>query len=119
MYRDFAVNEAAIPVIAGRKSRMESFAGADETLTIEGMMGDRKALQVGCTLSTGVCLAWQGPWWALHGGVWGTQVWAMIMEACIVQSAGGFERYACQIGRVLLQLDRICMRELVGLMRTA
>ena len=55
MYRDFAVNEAAIPVIAGRKSRMESFAGADETLTIEGMMGDRKALQVSCTLSTSLC----------------------------------------------------------------
>ena len=69
MYRDFAVNEAAIPVIAGRKSRMESFAGADETLTIEGMMGDRKALQVSCTLSTNVCLAWQWHWWALHAGL--------------------------------------------------
>lgn len=30
----------------GRKSRLESFAGADKTLTIEAMMGDRRALQV-------------------------------------------------------------------------
>lgn len=31
---------------AGRKSRIESFAGAVETFTIEAMMGDGKALQV-------------------------------------------------------------------------
>merc|ERR1719181_2106008 len=36
-----------MPVVAGRKSRLESFAGADYTFTIEGMMGDRKALQAG------------------------------------------------------------------------
>ena len=46
IYRDFAVNVAGIPVIAGRKSRKESFAGANITYTIEGMMGDRRALQV-------------------------------------------------------------------------
>eukprot|EP00891_Asterochloris_glomerata_P008937 jgi/Astpho2/8937/fgenesh1_pm.00133_%23_7_t len=57
VYRDFAVHEAAIPVIAGRKSRMESFAGADETLTIEGMMGDRKALQAGTTHNLGTNFA--------------------------------------------------------------
>jgi len=45
IYRDFAVNEAAIPVIPGRKSASERFAGADETYSIEAMMGDGKALQ--------------------------------------------------------------------------
>jgi prolyl-tRNA synthetase len=45
VYTDFAVNEAAIPVIPGEKSAMERFAGADRTLTIEAMMGDRRALQ--------------------------------------------------------------------------
>lgn len=45
VYTDFAVNEAAIPVIPGRKSANERFAGANETYTIEAMMGDGKALQ--------------------------------------------------------------------------
>lgn len=35
-----------MPVIAGRKSKLESFAGANVTYTIEAMMGDKKALQV-------------------------------------------------------------------------
>jgi prolyl-tRNA synthetase len=46
-YTDFAVNEAAIPVIAGAKSDAEKFAGADLTYSIEAMMGDGKALQAG------------------------------------------------------------------------
>ena len=46
IYEDVARNFAGIPVIAGRKSRLESFAGANVTYTIEGMMGDRRALQV-------------------------------------------------------------------------
>jgi len=45
IYTDFAVNDAAIPVIPGRKSLSERFAGADQTYSIEAMMGDRKALQ--------------------------------------------------------------------------
>jgi len=45
IYTDFAVNEAAIPVIPGRKSEAERFAGADQTYSIEAMMGDGKALQ--------------------------------------------------------------------------
>ncbi len=44
-YADFAVNDAAIPVIKGRKSESERFAGALRSYTIEAMMGDRKALQ--------------------------------------------------------------------------
>src|SRR5712692_3389034 len=45
IYADFAVTEAAIPVIPGRKSESERFAGADQTYSIEAMMGDGKALQ--------------------------------------------------------------------------
>jgi prolyl-tRNA synthetase len=45
VYTDFAVNEAALPVIPGRKSLSERFAGADQTYSIEAMMGDKKALQ--------------------------------------------------------------------------
>lgn len=47
IYTDFAVNDAAIPVIPGKKSDAEKFAGADHTFSIEGMMGDGKALQAG------------------------------------------------------------------------
>jgi prolyl-tRNA synthetase len=48
VYTDFAVNEAAIPVIPGAKSDAEKFAGADTTYSLEAMMGDCKALQF-CT----------------------------------------------------------------------
>ncbi|URE14225.1 hypothetical protein MUK42_10412 [Musa troglodytarum] len=44
---------AAIPVIAGRKSRAGTFAGAIQTYTIEAMMGDRKALQAGTSHNLG------------------------------------------------------------------
>jgi prolyl-tRNA synthetase len=47
IYTDFAVNDAAIPVIPGKKSDAEKFAGADVTFSIEAMMGDGKALQAG------------------------------------------------------------------------
>jgi prolyl-tRNA synthetase len=47
VYADFAMNEAAIPVIPGRKSESEKFAGAVASYTIEGMMKDGKALQSG------------------------------------------------------------------------
>ncbi len=47
VYTDFAVNDAAIPVIPGRKSDTERFAGAVRSYTIEAMMGDKRALQSG------------------------------------------------------------------------
>ena len=47
VYEDFAVNEAAVPVIKGVKSETEKFAGAIMSTTIEAMMGDTKALQSG------------------------------------------------------------------------
>ncbi len=53
VYADFAINEAAVPVIPGEKSAMERFAGADQTLTIEAMMGDGKALQSGTSHNLG------------------------------------------------------------------
>jgi prolyl-tRNA synthetase len=53
IYADFAINEAAIPVIPGRKSAAERFAGADETYSIEAMMGDGKALQAGTSHNLG------------------------------------------------------------------
>ena len=45
IYTDFAEKEAAVPVIPGRKSEAERFAGAERTYAIEAMMGDGKALQ--------------------------------------------------------------------------
>ena len=47
VYRDFAETEAAVPVIAGRKSESEKFAGGVTSYTIEAMMGNRWALQAG------------------------------------------------------------------------
>ncbi len=47
VYTDFAVNEAAVPVIPGVKSQTEKFAGANMSTTIEAMMGDTRALQSG------------------------------------------------------------------------
>ena len=47
VYADFARNVMALPVIVGHKSPNERFAGALDTLTIEAMMQDGKALQAG------------------------------------------------------------------------
>ncbi|MFN7035758.1 MAG: proline--tRNA ligase, partial [Bellilinea sp.] len=47
VYTDFALNEAAVPVIPGKKSETEKFAGAVDSYTIEAMMGDTRALQAG------------------------------------------------------------------------
>jgi prolyl-tRNA synthetase len=46
-YTRFAIDEAAVPVIPGRKSSTEKFAGAVHSYSIEAMMGDTKALQAG------------------------------------------------------------------------
>lgn len=53
VYADFAINEAAIPVIQGRKSNQERFAGALRTYSIEAMMGDKRALQSGTSHNLG------------------------------------------------------------------
>src|ERR1700731_901307 len=53
IYTDFAMKEAAGPVIPGKKSDAERFAGADQTFSIEAMMGDGKALQAGTSHNLG------------------------------------------------------------------
>jgi len=47
IYADFMENDVAIPVIKGRKSESEKFAGAVTSYTIEAMMGNKWALQAG------------------------------------------------------------------------
>lgn len=47
IYQEFAKEYLAMPVIPGRKSESEKFAGADRTYCIEAMMQDTKALQAG------------------------------------------------------------------------
>lgn len=47
VYRHFVESILAIPVIPGKKSDSEKFAGADYTTTVEAMMQDGKALQAG------------------------------------------------------------------------
>jgi prolyl-tRNA synthetase len=46
-YRRIAEEWCAVPVLAGRKSDTEKFAGAQYSMSIEGMMVDGKALQMG------------------------------------------------------------------------
>jgi len=47
IYSEFAEKFMAMPVIQGSKSESERFAGAEETLCIEALMQDGKALQAG------------------------------------------------------------------------
>jgi prolyl-tRNA synthetase len=53
VYRDFMVDVLAMPVLIGRKTRQERFAGATNTLACEAMMGDGKALQMGTSHELG------------------------------------------------------------------
>jgi prolyl-tRNA synthetase len=53
VYANFAIEDGAIPVIKGRKSQAEKFAGADNSYSIEAMMGDTKALQAGTSHNLG------------------------------------------------------------------
>jgi len=46
VYQDFLCNVLAMPVIVGRKTAKERFAGAENTMTCEGIMRDGKALQM-------------------------------------------------------------------------
>ncbi len=53
VYRRFAEDYMAVPVLAGMKSDAEKFAGAVRTYCIEAMMQDRKALQAGTSHNLG------------------------------------------------------------------
>lgn len=53
VYRAFAEDYLALPVLTGEKSARERFAGADHTYCIEGLMQDGKALQAGTSHNLG------------------------------------------------------------------
>ena len=53
IYRDFVETELAIPVITGKKTEGERFAGALRTYTIEALMSDGRALQSGTSHNLG------------------------------------------------------------------
>jgi prolyl-tRNA synthetase len=53
VYQAVATEVAGIPVVTGHKTPRERFAGAIRTWTIEGMMGDGKALQMGTSHELG------------------------------------------------------------------
>lgn len=53
VYADFCEKVLAIPVIKGRKTEKEKFAGAEATYTIESLMHDGKALQSGTSHNFG------------------------------------------------------------------
>jgi prolyl-tRNA synthetase len=53
VYEDFMRNVLAVPVIVGRKTVKERFAGASNTMTCEAVMRDGKALQMGTSHELG------------------------------------------------------------------
>jgi prolyl-tRNA synthetase len=53
VYEDVLVNVLSMPVVVGRKTVRERFAGATSTYTLEAMMGDGKALQMGTSHELG------------------------------------------------------------------
>ena len=57
IYRKFAEEYMAMPVIVGRKTENEKFAGAVNTYSIEAMMQDKKALQAGTSHYLGINFA--------------------------------------------------------------
>ena len=57
IYREVAEDELAMPVLVGRKSDKEKFAGARATYSIEAMMQDGKALQAGTSHNFGTNFA--------------------------------------------------------------
>ena len=53
VYKEFAENELAMPVMDGEKTESEKFAGADRTYSIEALMRDGRALQTGTSHNLG------------------------------------------------------------------
>ncbi len=77
VYAQFAEEFMALPVVKGRKTANERFAGADDTLCIEALMQDGKALQAGCShfLGQNFAKAFEVKFATKEGGleyVWGT-----------------------------------------------
>ena len=89
LYKRFVNEYLALPILTGKKSDKEKFVGADYTLTLEGIMPDGKALQMGTSHFLGQNFskpfdvkfsdsdnvenfAWQTSWgvsWRLIGGM--------------------------------------------------
>ena len=89
MYKKIIEEELAVPVITGKKSEKDKFVGAVETNTLESLMPDGKALQMGTSHFLGQnfskpfdlkyldennneTFAWQTSWgvsWRLIGGM--------------------------------------------------
>lgn len=77
VYAQFAEEFMAVPVVKGKKTENERFAGADETFCIEAMMQDGKALQAGTShfLGQNFAKAFDVKFATKEGGleyVWGT-----------------------------------------------
>src|SRR5947207_4811728 len=53
LYKETVETEMAMPVVTGRKSESEKFAGALRTYSIEALMGDGRALQAGTSHNLG------------------------------------------------------------------
>jgi prolyl-tRNA synthetase len=53
VYKDFAENDLAMPVVDGQKTESEKFAGAERTYSIEALMRDGRALQAGTSHNLG------------------------------------------------------------------
>jgi prolyl-tRNA synthetase len=53
LYKEFSENVLAMPVVDGRKSESEKFAGASQTYSIEALMADGRALQAGTSHNLG------------------------------------------------------------------
>ncbi len=53
LYKEFAENVLAMPVVDGQKSESEKFAGASKTYSIESLMADGRALQAGTSHNLG------------------------------------------------------------------
>jgi prolyl-tRNA synthetase len=53
LYREFMETELAVPVVVGRKTEWDKFAGALETFALEALMTDGKALQMGTSHNLG------------------------------------------------------------------
>lgn len=92
VYRTFAEDYMAMPVIVGRKTKGEKFPGADHTYTIEAMLQDKKALQAGTSHHLGTTFAkafdvffldndgQRKPVWATSWGVSTRLIGALIMS---------------------------------------
>lgn len=91
IYADVCENYLAVPVLKGRKTEKEKFAGAEYTLTIEALMHDGRALQSGTShyLGTGFAEAFdiqyldkEGEQQYVHQTSWGVST--RIMGALIM-----------------------------------